>query len=499
MPYNEITLAASDDMEPVAGTVDVSIPADVLWDSFRHANLWPRWNRCFFWVHNRDLVRGRQLIWCFQPIRWWMLYKMPAIAKIVEMDPGKKVTWQVTALPGFYARHTYHVEDLGNGRSRFGSWEKAQGWSFRLMKWFWVPHFVFVKDRSLEGARRLEAVYRERGALGEKTIPPRRGPVARWMLRTVALVVIAAVIAAGWFYFRYVRQEHVQLTPSVWASLNGGGNSLIVDGGDSMLLVDTKFWPGSTSLSRWLRTRFHQPVTHVVNTHYHYDHTYGNPLYPDAARFAYRTVPQLMQRSETNRVYWAQHPAGVPNRSVGDAPEVLHIGATYVVLRHVATAAHTHGDLVVILPQENIVATGDLLFNTYYPFFDLDTEGGAFIPGQIGALRALAAEFPNARFVPGHGPIATARDVLDYADFLQALQDAVTRAVGQGLSENDAVRTIDLSSRKRSVLPSFPEGVIPEWATQDRTVRFAYRLAKGAQASADVPAEMNARKRDQPP
>ena len=29
-------------------------------------------------------------------------------------------------------------------RSRFGSWEQAMGWSFRLMKWFWVPHFIFV-------------------------------------------------------------------------------------------------------------------------------------------------------------------------------------------------------------------------------------------------------------------------------------------------------------------------------------------------------------------
>ncbi len=166
----EELLAESNDMAPVEGTVEVQIPVATLWESFTQANLWPRWNKCFFWAHNRNLILGQQLIWCFQPIRWWYLYKMPAIAKIVEVEERYKVTWEVTALPGFYARHTYHMEDLGGGRTRFGSWEKARGWSFRLMKWFWVPHFVFVKDRSLEGARFLEEVYRRTGQINERTL-----------------------------------------------------------------------------------------------------------------------------------------------------------------------------------------------------------------------------------------------------------------------------------------------------------------------------------------
>ena len=170
----EELLAESNDMTPVEGSVEVQIPVATLWECFTHANLWPHWNKCFFWAHNRNLILGKQLLWCFQPIRWWYLYKMPAIAKIVEVEARNKVTWEVTALPGFYARHTYHMEDLGGGRTRFGSWEKARGWSFRLMKWFWVPHFVFVKDRSLEGARFLEAVYRRTGQLNEETIKANR-------------------------------------------------------------------------------------------------------------------------------------------------------------------------------------------------------------------------------------------------------------------------------------------------------------------------------------
>jgi hypothetical protein len=169
-PARKARLENSKDMIPVQGTVDVEVPIDTLWEAFTHANLWPKWNRCFFWVKNRDLVAGRQLVWAFQPIKWYYLYKMFATAKIVELEPQRKVTWQVTVFPGMYARHTYHVERLGDGRTRFGSWEQAMGWGFRIIKRFWITHFTFVKDESLIGARRLETIYKNAGNLSEAAI-----------------------------------------------------------------------------------------------------------------------------------------------------------------------------------------------------------------------------------------------------------------------------------------------------------------------------------------
>jgi hypothetical protein len=163
--YDLQALEQSADMAPIAGTVEVAIPADVLWHCFRQPRLWPRWNRCMFWVHTRELRPGSRLIWAFQPIRRRYLYKLPGVATIVELEEGHKVTWEVTALPGFYARHSYFVEEAGPGRSRFGSTEKAMGPAFRRLKRFWLAHFTFVKDRSLEGAQSLERLYQERGRL----------------------------------------------------------------------------------------------------------------------------------------------------------------------------------------------------------------------------------------------------------------------------------------------------------------------------------------------
>jgi hypothetical protein len=161
-------LEQSTDAAPVVGTVDIDVRVDRLWESFRHAHLWPRWNRCFCWVKNDDLVRGDQLIWVFEPIKPWYVYRLPAVARIVELEPQRKVTWEVTALPGMYARHTYFMEDLGSGRTRFGSWEKAMGPSFRVLRSFWMAHFWFVNRESLAGARRLGETLCQQGAVDER-------------------------------------------------------------------------------------------------------------------------------------------------------------------------------------------------------------------------------------------------------------------------------------------------------------------------------------------
>lgn len=459
-------LAQSRDMDPIAGTVDLDIPIETLWECFRQANLWSRWNPCFFCAWNQDLILNRQLIWVFQPIRWWYLYKMPAIAKIIEVEPQRKVTWEVSALPGFFAHHTYHMKDLGNGRTRFGSWEKATGWSFRLMKAFWIAHFTFVKDKSLEGVKTLESIYHEQRSITAKTIPP-RNYWGFWLVLALAIVLIAG---GGWFYTSFVRQTAVELAPGIYAIFGGGGNSLAVQGNQGSLLVDTKFLPGSRSLKKWTDRHIEGPITQVVNTHYHYDHTQGNTFYPKAQIIADKAVPELMQKRDGD--WWREHPGGLPTQTIDDET-TLQVGQQTLTLFNPGIA-HTHGDLVVYLPKQKIVATGDLLFHTYYPFMDLG-EGGISIPGTVEALRKLAGRYPNAVFVPGHGPIAQAKDLRHHADYLEFLYNSVEKAYKNGLSADEAIRQIDLSPWRKTILPSFHGGRL-EWATAEHNIRWAYRL-----------------------
>ena len=141
--------------------------------------------------------------------------------------------------------------------------------------------------------------------------------------------------------------------------------------------------------------------------------------------------------------------------------------------------AHTQGDLWAYLRtgDKEIVATGDLVFHTYYPMMDL-LEGGINIPGLINAVRTMASKHPNATFVPGHGPIATAADLNNYADYLQFLYDSVAQARQSGLTEDQAVSRIDLSKWNLTKLPTFHGGHLC-WATAETNIRWVYQIQSG--------------------
>ena len=470
-------LAASRDMIPVQGTVDVDIPIATLWDAFTGANNWPRWNDCFFWVRNKNLVQGQHLIWTFQPIKPWLPYKMWAIANIVEYVPQQRVTWEVTALPGMYARHTYHVEDLGNGRTRFGSWEQGMGWGFRPMRWFWLKHFTFVKDESLKGALRLEEQYKKTGKLVAEDMR-KRSYLRFWVIIGILLLLLASSIAGAVLWAKYIRLQSTELSPGIHAFFGGGGNSLLVEHGSDALLIDSKFPPGSDALHKWVENH-HLTVRTVINTHYHYDHTQGNSLYPGADRIAHNSVPELMRRNDGD--WWQSHPDGIPTDLVSDH-RVLMMGDEEVDLEH-ATAAHTYGDLWAYLPRHNLVVTGDILFNGYYPFLD-QPEGGTSISGMIQTLRILAHDHPNALFLPGHGPLAHAPDLLHYADYLQAMQSDAQSAHAAGLTAEQAAAHSHLSSWHLAILPSFHHRQLI-WATAANNARWAYALTGQSNSSTE--------------
>lgn len=142
---------------PIEGYVALDMPVERLWAIFNDVPGWSRWNPCFWWarVAGGELKQGALLYWCFNPIRPRYLYKMPAMARIVEYEPFRVITWEVTSLPGFHARHSYRFEALAPDRCRFGSWEVAEGPVYRRLRGFWLAHFRYVCRSSLAGARTL--------------------------------------------------------------------------------------------------------------------------------------------------------------------------------------------------------------------------------------------------------------------------------------------------------------------------------------------------------
>lgn len=139
----------------------MSLPVQQLWDVFTDVARWPRWNRCFRWsrVRGGELRQGATLVWVFNPVRPWLPYRLPSVARLVHVEPLRRVTWEVS-LPGFHALHSYLFEDAGDGTSRFGSWEVADGPAYDAARAFWLAHFRYVCRESMLGAQRLPRLQR---------------------------------------------------------------------------------------------------------------------------------------------------------------------------------------------------------------------------------------------------------------------------------------------------------------------------------------------------
>ena len=149
---------------PISGSVALPIEVRELWQLFANVRAWPRWNPCIWTATltggpslrtGAPPRQGQTLVWAFNPIRRRYLYRLPAFATLVEVVPERRMTWEVTLLPGMWARHTYWMEPLEGGGCRFGSWEVAEGPVYRLLRRFWLAHFRYVCKQSLIGARRL--------------------------------------------------------------------------------------------------------------------------------------------------------------------------------------------------------------------------------------------------------------------------------------------------------------------------------------------------------
>jgi Polyketide cyclase / dehydrase and lipid transport len=143
---------------PVEGSIEIAMSVDRLWEIFLDVAGWSRWNPCIWRsnVRGGELREGATLVWAFNPIARRYPYKLPAVAQIVEVLPRRRVTWEVSA-PGFHALHSYRFAELGPDRCRFGSWEVAEGPTYRALQRFWLAHFRYVCTQSLTGAHSLES------------------------------------------------------------------------------------------------------------------------------------------------------------------------------------------------------------------------------------------------------------------------------------------------------------------------------------------------------
>ncbi len=313
-----------------------------------------------------------------------------------------------------------------------------------------------------------------------------------------------------------------QIQPGIYHAVGTGNLSVGCNGSifvneDDVLVVDSHITPAAAwALLKELKNITEKPVRYVVNTHFHFDHAHGNQVFGDEVEIIGHefTREKLAAGASKNGRSWELFVGGLPARitemeaelkaaqDASDTTKAEELKKNIEVQKHYqdATAAievdpptttlsqrmtifrggreiqllylgrgHTGGDVVVYLPREKVVATGDLLTA------GLSYMGDGYLDEWADTLEALKSlDFEVV--LPGHGQAFREREKIDWFQaYLRDLSPKIAKMHADGVGAADAAKQIDMTRHAAHFPTITGPGVHPH------AVERAYALLEGTE------------------
>lgn len=300
-------------------------------------------------------------------------------------------------------------------------------------------------------------------------------------------------------------------------SLAVGCNGSVIVNENDVLIVDSHISPAAAwALLRELKAITDKPVRYVVNTHFHFDHAHGNQIFgPDVEVIGHEFTREKLASgaSKSGRAY-GMFVGGIPARieelegdrkratDNTDDEKLAEVDKALTIQRNFKEATdavvpmpptttlsermtlfrggreiqllffgrgHTGGDVVVYLPQERLIATGDLLTG------GLAYMGDGYLNEWVDTLEELKTlDFDVV--LPGHGEAFREKEKIDYFQaYLADLWEKISAAHAAGVSIEEAAATIDMTNHSEHYPSITGPGVNPH------AVARVYGLLEGSE------------------
>ncbi|MDP8990790.1 MAG: MBL fold metallo-hydrolase [Acidobacteriota bacterium] len=224
-----------------------------------------------------------------------------------------------------------------------------------------------------------------------------------------------------------------QLTPNVYWVEGGGGNSGVIVGDKGVIVIDAKntLADGKELLDQIAKIT-PKPVTTVILTHSDGDHVNGLAAFPAGLTIIAQENNKKEQEAALSAGGRGAPPANrLPTQLISKNKENLKIDGVKLEVFHWAPA-HTSGDLVVYLPSQKIVFTGDIItLQIPDPLIHLAKNGSS--EGWITTVKGIVG-LNFKRAVAGHTFVQSKADIQKRLDYTEAKRAKIKDLVAQGKS-----------------------------------------------------------------
>jgi cyclase len=227
-----------------------------------------------------------------------------------------------------------------------------------------------------------------------------------------------------------------------------GGNTAVFVTSTGVTLVDTKLAGYGQDILDQVRGLTDKPVTTIINTHTHFDHTGANTEFPATVEFvAHENTRALMSRPTCEPVtncdaFKGENEKYLPTTTFSERT-TLFSGEDQIDLYYFGRG-HTDGDTWVVFTAARAMHTGDMFQRKGLPFIDVENGNGSAI--EFGATLAKAVEgiADVETVIPGHADAPVSwNEFVEFSDFYndfvtQAQQGAANgRATAGGYTKPD--------------------------------------------------------------
>lgn len=250
-------------------------------------------------------------------------------------------------------------------------------------------------------------------------------------------VIVLVFLAAGNTSFAQRAKPTVntlKVTDNIYMLQVRGGNIGVSIGDDGILIIDNDYPNASEAIDAALAKLSKGDLEYVLNTHHHGDHTGGNRYFGAKAPIvAHDNVRVRLSKGKDLSDPAAR--ASIPSVTFEDSLS-LHFNGEQIIANHFPTG-HTDGDSMIYFTKANVLHMGDHFFNGFFPYIDLG--GGGDVKSYLNNVRAAikrAESTPDVKIIPGHGPLATLKD-------LKSWEKDVTDIVAIIQSGMDAGKTLE--------------------------------------------------------